>query len=87
MADVNEKLTALQTLFGDDLETLGESGVRSATIDDVYQSLKIMFSVTDEDLVLKDYKGNKNAVRAQAQSPYLAMAHLLVALVNPVTPE
>ena len=86
MADVNEQLNKIKLLFGDDLESLGEMG-RPDLINDVYESLKIMFSVTDSDLSLDGYSGNKADVRAKSQGPYLAMAHLLVALSSPVVPE
>ena len=86
MADVDAQLNKIKLLFGDDLESLGEMG-RPDLINDVYESLLIMFSLTDSDLSLDGYTGDKNAIRAKSQGPYLAMAHLLVALSNPVVPE
>ena len=86
MADIDEKLNQIKLLFGDDLESLGEAG-RPDLINDVYESLLIMFSLRDSDLNLDGYTGNKDAIRAKSQGHYLAMAHLLVALAMPVVPE
>ena len=91
MADINEKLKALEVLFGDGLEDIPTTGIASLKVD-VFDALKTIFGVRDVDLTLDNYKrttkgdGSKGPTKAEiiaeAQAPYLALAHLMVVLAK-----
>jgi hypothetical protein len=90
MADMDEKLDDIEDIFGLGLSRILTSSKRTLD-EDVFEALKIIFSVRDEDLNLEGIKSDKSSddIKVSAQAPYKAMARMLVMLSEriPVTDE
>ena len=81
MADMDEKLDDIRDIFGVSLTKILTSS-KTALNEDVFDALKIIFSVRDEDLNLDGLKSDKSSedIKVSAQAPYKALARLLVML-------
>jgi len=83
VADIDAQLEKIEDIFGPDLEDIPTSAMWQLKRD-VFEALCTIFSVTDDDLTLEGIEGNKAQIRAKAQAPYKAMAHMMVMLAKGV---
>jgi hypothetical protein len=83
VSDIDAQLEKIEDIFGPDLEDIPTATMWQLKRD-IFEALCTIFSVRDEDLTLDGIDGDKAAIRAKAQAPYKAMAHMMVMLAKGV---